>query len=142
LPAITLWIEGADRLRWRGGADEAAGIVSEHLDQCGRFGFDPHVIAWRALSAEVCGTDHGLCDPALATCAIYFVATYPFDPWTGLEKFAAGCDIDLDLRLVGGEVQVDIFASPAIGAANVHSAKRADGKTFHQKRRARARFAD
>ena len=120
MPAITLLIDGEFRLRWHGGADEVAGVLSDHLDQCGRIGCDPAVIARQALSAEACGTDHGLCDPALATCAIYFAATYPFDPYTGLEKLAAGCDIDLDLRLAGGKVQVDILAHPVIRAANVH----------------------
>jgi hypothetical protein len=117
---ITLSIDGETRLRWHGGAGGVPGILSEHIDQCCRSELDPAVIAQQVLSKEARGIDHGLCDAALMTCAIYYVATYAFDLWTGLEKLAAGCAIDLDLRLAHGKVEVEIFARPAIGAANVH----------------------
>jgi hypothetical protein len=102
MPTITLTIGGEPRFVWTGDAHDVDGIVSEHVDWCQRCCFNPDVIARQILLKEARGVDHGLADVAVATAVIYYCAMHAFLPWSGYEKFAAGCNIDLDLRIVDG----------------------------------------
>jgi hypothetical protein len=54
----------------------------------------------------------------MATCLIFCCATYPFTPWSGLEKkLQAGCDIVVELQAADSEsaLPVSSFSASRIG---------------------------